>query len=150
MCHDSYHFLDLSLGGGFRGIRNSALMGCMSHRATRKDGRARSSQRLLGGKRQTNPGLEEETLTRSSLGHLQSRDAQRPQVALQVRERPRASTFSSEEKPSTRLHSEETHGATWSTWHPCSLGNQLQGRSSQLWLSNYGSDHQETMSSCRL
>lgn len=25
------HFLDLSLGGGLRGIRNSALIGCKSH-----------------------------------------------------------------------------------------------------------------------
>ena len=28
------HFLVFSLGGGFRGIRNRALIGCMSHRAT--------------------------------------------------------------------------------------------------------------------
>ena len=30
---ETYHFLDLSLGGGFRGIRKRARMGCMSHRA---------------------------------------------------------------------------------------------------------------------
>lgn len=30
----AHHFLDLSLGGGLRGIRNRALMGCMSQRAT--------------------------------------------------------------------------------------------------------------------
>lgn len=29
----TYHFLDLSLGGGFRGMRKRARMGCMSHRA---------------------------------------------------------------------------------------------------------------------
>lgn len=33
----AYHFFDLSLGGGLRGIKNSALIGCMSHRATPKD-----------------------------------------------------------------------------------------------------------------
>ncbi len=32
----SHHFLVLSLGGGFRGMRNSALMGCMSHKAVEK------------------------------------------------------------------------------------------------------------------
>lgn len=37
----SYHFFDLSLGGGFRGIRNSALMGCMSHRAAQTGGTER-------------------------------------------------------------------------------------------------------------
>lgn len=30
---ETYHFLDLSLGGGFRGMRKRARMGCMSHRA---------------------------------------------------------------------------------------------------------------------
>lgn len=29
----TYHFFDLSLGGGFRGMRKRARMGCMSHRA---------------------------------------------------------------------------------------------------------------------
>lgn len=37
MCSQAYHFFDLSLGGGFRGIKNRALMGCMSHRATNED-----------------------------------------------------------------------------------------------------------------
>lgn len=37
MWSQAYHFFDLSLGGGFRGIRNRALIGCMSHRATNKD-----------------------------------------------------------------------------------------------------------------
>lgn len=38
MCEGSQtcHFFDLSLGGGFRGIRNSALIGCMSQRAVRR------------------------------------------------------------------------------------------------------------------
>lgn len=36
VCSEAYHFFDLSLGGGFRGIKNSALIGCMSHRATNK------------------------------------------------------------------------------------------------------------------
>lgn len=27
------HFFDLSLGGGFRGMRKRARIGCMSHRA---------------------------------------------------------------------------------------------------------------------
>ncbi len=31
-----HHFLDFSLGGGFRGIRNKARMGCMSHNAEGK------------------------------------------------------------------------------------------------------------------
>lgn len=30
---ETYHFLDLSLGGGFRGIRKRARIGCISHRA---------------------------------------------------------------------------------------------------------------------
>lgn len=29
----THHFFDLSLGGGFRGIKNRALIGCMSHSA---------------------------------------------------------------------------------------------------------------------
>lgn len=29
----AYHFFDFSLGGGFLGMRNSALIGCMSQRA---------------------------------------------------------------------------------------------------------------------
>lgn len=33
----AYHFFDLSLGGGLRGIKNRALIGCMSHKATNKD-----------------------------------------------------------------------------------------------------------------
>lgn len=31
-----YHFLDFNFGGGFRGMRKSALMGCMSHRAAKE------------------------------------------------------------------------------------------------------------------
>lgn len=31
--HTAYHFFDFSLGGGFLGMRNSALIGCMSQRA---------------------------------------------------------------------------------------------------------------------
>lgn len=31
-----YHFLDFSFGGGFLGMRKSALMGCMSHRAAKE------------------------------------------------------------------------------------------------------------------
>lgn len=31
-----HHFLDFSLGGGFRGIRNKARIGCMSHNAEGK------------------------------------------------------------------------------------------------------------------
>lgn len=34
----THHFLDLSLGGEFLGMRNSALMGCMSHSAAREGG----------------------------------------------------------------------------------------------------------------
>lgn len=30
----THHFLDLSFGGGFLGIRKRALIGCMSHKAT--------------------------------------------------------------------------------------------------------------------
>lgn len=42
----TYHFLDLSLGGGLRGMRKRARMGCMSHRAgTQK----RCRQPLLPG-----------------------------------------------------------------------------------------------------
>lgn len=37
VCSHAYHFFDLSLGGGFRGIKNSALIGCMSHRAAYRD-----------------------------------------------------------------------------------------------------------------
>lgn len=41
-----YHFLDLSFGGGFLGIRNRALIGCMSHRAAEiKIRRVKSSSR---------------------------------------------------------------------------------------------------------
>jgi len=29
----TYHFFDFNLGGGFLGIKNSALIGCMSQRA---------------------------------------------------------------------------------------------------------------------
>lgn len=31
-----YHFLDFNFGGGFLGMRKSALMGCMSHRAAKE------------------------------------------------------------------------------------------------------------------
>lgn len=43
---ETYHFLDLSLGGGFRGMRKRARMGCMSHRA---GARKRRNQPLLPG-----------------------------------------------------------------------------------------------------
>lgn len=33
----THHFFDLSLGAGFLGMRNSALMGCMSHRAEEEE-----------------------------------------------------------------------------------------------------------------
>lgn len=35
-CSQTCHFFDLSLGGGFRGIKNSALIGCMSQSAMRR------------------------------------------------------------------------------------------------------------------
>jgi len=35
----THHFLDLSLGAGFLGIRNRALIGCMSQRAADKERR---------------------------------------------------------------------------------------------------------------
>lgn len=31
------HFLDLSFGGGFRGMRKRALIGCISHSAAEKE-----------------------------------------------------------------------------------------------------------------
>ena len=34
--HGTHHFLDLSLGGGFLGMRKSARIGCMSQSAERK------------------------------------------------------------------------------------------------------------------
>lgn len=68
----------------------------------------------------------QKTLTRSSLSHLQSRDAQRPEVTLQAKEGPEDSTLSSEEFQSAHVSSEEVHAATWSTVHACSLANQLQ------------------------
>lgn len=35
----THHFFDLSLGAGFLGMRKSALIGCMSHRAEEAKGR---------------------------------------------------------------------------------------------------------------
>lgn len=58
-CHprpaaETYHFLDLSLGGGLRGMRKRARMGCMSHRAgTQK----RCRQPLLPGESLRGPFL---------------------------------------------------------------------------------------------
>lgn len=37
-----YHFLDFNFGGGFLGMRKSALMGCMSHRAAKETTNYRS------------------------------------------------------------------------------------------------------------
>ena len=44
----SYHFLDFSRGGGFRGMRNRALMGCMSQRAGERRGRVSYALSSLG------------------------------------------------------------------------------------------------------
>ena len=44
----THHFLDcLSLGGGLRGIRKSALIGCMLHRAVCACGGGRKCQQSL-------------------------------------------------------------------------------------------------------
>ena len=45
----SYHFLDFNLGGGFLGIKNNALMGCMSHKAENKTGKNQHSVKNLIG-----------------------------------------------------------------------------------------------------
>ena len=43
----SYHFLDFNLGGGFLGIKNNALIGCMSHKAENKTGKDQYSAKNL-------------------------------------------------------------------------------------------------------
>lgn len=35
--HGTHHFLDLSLGGGFLGMRKSARIGCMSQSAEKRN-----------------------------------------------------------------------------------------------------------------
>lgn len=75
----THHFLDLSLGGGFRGMRKSARIGCMSQSA------AKVSQQLREYRNSTdrvNQATKRE-LTWRSLCHLNRRDATRPQIALQ-------------------------------------------------------------------
>ena len=44
----SYHFFDFNLGGGFLGIKNNALIGCMSHKAENKIAKDQYSETKLG------------------------------------------------------------------------------------------------------
>lgn len=50
----THHFLDLSRGAGFRGMRKRALIGCMSQRAARDQ---KQSQLQWGGQGQATPGM---------------------------------------------------------------------------------------------
>lgn len=70
------HFLVcLSLGGGFRGIRNRALIGCMLHRAVRGKGYIVILQGLAERR---------EKLTRFPFSNFYGCDSQRPLVTLCV------------------------------------------------------------------
>ena len=41
----SHHFFDLSLGAGFRGMRKSALIGCMSQRAEERQRKSEGEEK---------------------------------------------------------------------------------------------------------
>ena len=82
-------FFDFSRGGSLRGIRNSALIGCMSHNAVEE-----SSLSYLGTVSQPMRDNEryEATLymilTRLSFGHLNCCDSYGPHVTLKKRKSP--------------------------------------------------------------
>lgn len=91
VCSQAYHFFDLSLGGGFRGIKNRALIGCMSHSARTKRGSrggGGDKDSVGGGIKAQGLGQEQTKvltdrkrvwmyfkLTRGSFGHFQRSDA---------------------------------------------------------------------------
>ena len=77
-CDRTDHFLGtLRRGGGFRGIRNRALIGCMLHRAKRRRRRRRENKEVYLLKL-----LSDFKLTRFSLSNLYSSNAQGPLVTL--------------------------------------------------------------------